>query len=144
MESFDKVVQYILEDQSKEEEYTLIKPIDYSEMMLISSFNYRDNIKHCLFYKVLNDKERNNEYIKDEFLPEIPKEIANNWTRKKVIQGKNVNLLKKRLYDESLYIINTTDLGWQIRDMDIFETYLKPTGIGSDVKDVFGDVYEEI
>jgi hypothetical protein len=138
--TFDKTVNYILEDQSTDEKYTILSPLDYSEALLISPYYNRKNTVHCLFYKVTNDKEKNIEYEEDKFLPEIPEEIANNWVHVQTIAGKNAS---SRLYAESFYIING-EREFRIRDMDVFDTYLKPTNLSDEVKDTFGDMYTEL
>ena len=62
---FEKNFNMLLEGETVQENYTLIKPIDYSDVIIRVIPGDEGRKRYYEFYKVVNDKNKNLKYVKE-------------------------------------------------------------------------------
>jgi len=154
---FDKIVNTILEGQAvKDNRYTLVTPFDYDNVLMQQPLEDKQDRTYYELYKVTEDKKRsigdyranNLEFIKAEYLAELPEDVESNWDKKYLAYGRDIVKSNAVLSASflgvdmgSIYIVNDTR---KFDDDDLTIAYLKPSSITDEVKDTFSDMYSEL
>jgi response regulator RpfG family c-di-GMP phosphodiesterase len=150
----------LLESQIIQGNYILIKPIDYSEVMLRLRMGDMNGKKFCEWYKVTNPKRRpshslnatvyeNLKITKSGLIEQIPDEVINEWDMKYIVLGQEIMLkyamdVDEEVYSNCYYIALNPERFTKFYKTQLTQAYLKPTNLSSDVKDTFSDVFAEL
>jgi hypothetical protein len=152
---FKKKIITLLEGEMVEDNFILLTPMEYSDVLIRSPILDFGKKKHIEWYKVIGQKKSkwedflpsNIKLIKDELVLKIPDEVLRTWEKAYLVNGRDI------MYK---YGIEQGESNFEEVDMykvlyprrwdksDLFQAYLKPLNLSKDVKDVFSDFYTEI
>ena len=148
--SFYKTVIQLLEGQMVQDNFKLISPLDYHEIIVRFPSLDQGKKKYIEWSKVITPKKTsagdyrpaNIEIIKHGLI-DIPEEVIKFWKRGYVVTGRDImyhyGMEEEEGIDrDSLYLM-AGKKGWD-KDENL-PAYLKPSNFSDETKAVFGELY---